>query len=338
MALTLYYLILVALIDDAAPANRDSHWWVAASKNRLRRTFPYTAHAARIARYDTGASRTIPRELFRLDVDPHVASIGTVDAEHLGFNVTKSGQPVFRAAAEDDDEDFRTLPKMKNGDSVYRNMVEKYWDFVNDGKNFTVKWPSMPIKATPLIDQKFFFESKVNPHQDKRFFNGSFYSNVTLRHNALVGLIDSWGRFGEETGTVSWIAHGVLIGWFWNQNLLPWDQDIDYQTSLYHLLALQPYNNTLIHSRYLLELNPNLLYRQHQRMNVIDARYIDTLSGLYIDITALVDLEDTTSSGDRVACKSVHRYNYEDLFPLKQTVLEGRKVWRPNRVMMLLAN
>jgi hypothetical protein len=78
---------------------------------------------------------------------------------------------------------------------------------------------------------------------------------------------------------------------------MPWDLDADVQVSeadMYFLAAY--YNMTTYYYRYknipngrtfLLEINPHFEHRgQDDMQNYIDARWIDTESGLFIDITA----------------------------------------------------
>ena len=56
--------------------------------------------------------------------------------------------------------------------------------------------------------------------------------------------------------------------------------------------------------------------------NIIDARWIDTSNGLYIDITGLSELEPKTEPGV-VSCKNYHSYRLKDLYPLRETMYEG---------------
>lgn len=78
---------------------------------------------------------------------------------------------------------------------------------------------------------------------------------------------------------------------------MPWDSDIDVQmtNSTVHMLA--SYYNMTIHSfhisddekrDYMLEVNPKYKDPSYDDfLNVIDARWIDIETGLFIDITAV---------------------------------------------------
>lgn len=113
--------------------------------------------------------------------------------------------------------------------------------------------------------------------------------------------------------------HGTLLGWWWNRKILPWDSDSDVQVSeaSMHFLASY-YNMTVFHYRtpripegrdYMLEINPHYTNReQTDRLNVIDARWVDTTSGLFIDITAArYNLTHPEGEG-MLSCKDGHEY------------------------------
>jgi hypothetical protein len=101
--------------------------------------------------------------------------------------------------------------------------------------------------------------------------------------------------------------------------ILPWDSDSDVQVSeaSMHYLATY-YNMSVFHYKtprmpegrdYMIEVNPHYVNReQTDKMNVIDARYIDTSTGLFIDITT-ARYNYTHPSGDgMISCKDGHEY------------------------------
>jgi len=148
--------------------------------------------------------------------------------------------------------------------------------------------------------------------------------------------------------------HGSLLGWWWNKRIMPWDSDIDVQVSESAIHFLAAYYNMTVHTfqdadafgeeegqlvkeerKYLLEVNP--YYKNSSTddsMNVIDARWIDTTTGLYIDITALrINHTAGTHNGRRPSrspprptplyCKDNHHYLASQIFPLRETTFEG---------------
>ena len=98
-------------------------------------------------------------------------------------------------------------------------------------------------------------------------------------------LLDNFSQFFEKIGLRFWIAHGTLLGWSWNGKTLPWDDDIDVQTTVLQLWYALKYNMDEWKGRYVFEINPNFVDRRLLRENVIDARFIDKETGAYIDIT-----------------------------------------------------
>ncbi|KAI8841078.1 LicD family-domain-containing protein [Chytriomyces cf. hyalinus JEL632] len=169
----------------------------------------------------------------------------------------------------------------------------------------------------------------------------------------------SWIKYSNENSIVWWASHGELLGWAWNGNLMPWDLDWDLQMTTYQLVQLAAHNGTLIDERFLIDVNPSIYVRTRQPNNVIDARIIDTWTGYFVDLTGVSFLDRELMNQDfrnqtfawtqeeesrlseesdpvRGYCKSIHRYSYDELMPLHETVLEGLKVWRPRKTMQLL--
>lgn len=116
--------------------------------------------------------------------------------------------------------------------------------------------------------------------------------------------------------------------------MLPWDWDIDTQVSGSTLAYMaKHYNNTYydyvskddppVKRTYLLDINPASIERERGNgLNIIDARWIDTRNGLYIDITGLSETHPDDQPGVW-ACKNYHRYQTTDLYPMRETIYEG---------------
>ena len=142
----------------------------------------------------------------------------------------------------------------------------------------------------------------------------------------------------------TWLAHGTLLGWWWNGHSLPWDWDIDTQVSVATLVYLaEQYNSTIykytsgmdavintvtgeeepLTREYHLDINPAIYTRYRgDGDNVIDARWIDIRNGLYIDITGVAETHPQDSPGIW-SCKNYHRYKTSDLWPMRETIYEG---------------
>lgn len=63
-------------------------------------------------------------------------------------------------------------------------------------------------------------------------------------------------------------------------------------------------------------------------MNVIDARWIDTWNGLYIDITGLSETDPDNRPGVW-RCKNDHEYKTDELWPMRETSFEGVQAKAP---------
>ncbi|CAI6334703.1 unnamed protein product [Periconia digitata] len=222
--------------------------------------------------------------------------------------------------------------------------------------------------------EKYFHESYFNSHYDGRFAKSELPSQTRIPH--LRALIRSYLTTMHELGAETWIMHGSLLGWWWNRRIMPWDDDLDVQVSEAAIEFLASYHNMTIHSfaagdltinpddetlmqgrkRYLLEVNPHYVNPStDDRENVIDARWIDTDTGLFIDITAVrVDKATEAEKGksgefrfkgatyrhsdppQRLYCKDEHSFLSTQIFPLRLSVFEGVPVHVPFSYQELL--
>ncbi|KAK8438482.1 hypothetical protein ACI3L0_005378 [Candidozyma auris] len=182
--------------------------------------------------------------------------------------------------------------------------------------------------------KKYFHEailegSGKGSHYDWRFFKQSTFSSYE-RTAVLHRLTRAWLRFARDACFKSWLAHGTLLGWHWNGLNMPWDEDLDVQITMssLHVLA-KHYNQSVvvdvtdgvqIGHMYLIDVNPHFLQRDRGKGdNVIDARFIDVSTGLYVDITALAvsnDLEVVQNSPGTKRHNRLHQVfdpSYEEI-------------------------
>lgn len=105
------------------------------------------------------------------------------------------------------------------------------------------------------------------------------------------------------------------------QQILPWDTDLDVQVSEKSIYFLAKYHNMTEYRfavpgpasgrGYLLEINPHYTIREAEEgSNVIDARWIDTQSGLFIDISTIRRNWTAIEEGmeGALTCKDNHHY------------------------------
>ena len=192
---------------------------------------------------------------------------------------------------------------------------------------------------------KYFHEPDGNEalhHYDSRYHHEVL--GFDEKTNTQIHLMRSYLEFFKINHMETWLAHGTLLGWWWNAKLLPWDWDIDTQVSIATMAYLaENYNTTKytytsktdtefdpatskqksISRKYHLDVNPALYTRhRNQGANIIDARWIDIRNGLYIDITAVAETHPEGSPGVWT-CKNYHRYKTHDLWPMRETIFEG---------------
>ena len=116
------------------------------------------------------------------------------------------------------------------------------------------------------------------------------------RTDTLHHMIRAYLTILDDLHVETWIAHGTLLGWWWNQQILPWDWDLDVQVSGQTLAYLGEFLNYTTHTykfdgterEYFLDVNPHYVERiRGDGENIIDARWIDVRNGLFIDITGI---------------------------------------------------
>ncbi|OHF00051.1 hypothetical protein CORC01_04697 [Colletotrichum orchidophilum] len=186
-------------------------------------------------------------------------------------------------------------------------------------------------------DNKYFHEPCCGEklgHYDIRYFReavGYDDHRIVLRN-----LVRSYLIITKKLKVETWLAHGTLLGWWWNGKIMPWDYDLDVQVSTATLYWMGQNLNRTEHDfdwtdedgnarreRYLLDVNPHGTDKDRgDGQNIIDARWINMANGAFIDITGLAERNPTGMPGVW-SCKNHHRYRTTDLFPMRETEFEG---------------
>ncbi|KAF3921410.1 hypothetical protein ABW21_db0201652 [Orbilia brochopaga] len=195
------------------------------------------------------------------------------------------------------------------------------------------RWP--PINKEP----KYFHEPGVpgGGHYDKRYFRKLVEEKP--RNQSLKYLIRAWLEWTQKQNVETWLAHGTLLGWWWNAEILPWDSDLDVQVSESTLRNLaEKFNMTTwtwtfesdgVQRDYLLDINPHYTDRlRSSTSNLIDGRWVDKSSGLFIDITGLSETHPDSRPGI-VSCKNMHRYHVNEIYPLRPAQFESFQAYIP---------
>ncbi|KAF5680611.1 mannosylphosphorylation protein [Fusarium heterosporum] len=205
-------------------------------------------------------------------------------------------------------------------------------------------------RDTPSIEKradektpKYFVEAGRNielGHYDARFFESKveYDEHRFVLRDLIRSYLFTMNSFGVET----WIAHGTLLGWWWNGQIMPWDYDLDVQVSNNTLQWIGDNLNRTEHSwnytdsatgdfiskKYLLDINPHHVdIDRSDGRNIIDGRWIDMQNGMYVDITGLRERE--LDRPGVWSCKNKHRYKSQDLWPMRITEFEGVKARVP---------
>lgn len=177
-------------------------------------------------------------------------------------------------------------------------------------------------------------------HYDRRYFKEKVPYE---EHRVVLKLLSkSYLEVFDRIGAETWIAHGTLLGWWWNGKIMPWDYDLDVQVSTATLRFLgENYNQTehqwsytgsdgVTHNKtYFLDINPHHVdIDRGDGANIIDARWIDTDNGAYVDFTGLAE-RDAANNPGIWSCKNYHKYKTTDLYPMRVTEFEGAKALVP---------
>ncbi|KAJ3127690.1 hypothetical protein HK098_005926 [Nowakowskiella sp. JEL0407] len=226
-------------------------------------------------------------------------------------------EEILRIPLGEGSEKRMTQEKKYKEETTLDQMLEK-WDVYSNNK-VGVKY-------------KYFHESK-EWWQDARFQVKLPKSERNLKRQYESEIVRAWMDFANKYGIITWTSHGNMLSWYWGRSQFPWDKDTDFQMAASQLPELWRLNGTFSENgRFFIDVNPHSAFRYPQRAesNKIDARVIDTHSGMYMDLTVLAKLKG------QVLCKSPHFYVHDDIFPLKSTIFEGIVIWRPNHALMLL--
>ncbi len=186
--------------------------------------------------------------------------------------------------------------------------------------------------------RKHYKECQESHHLDFRYGCGTGRGNMKSEE-IFINLVASFSQFSKEHNVTFWLAHGTLLGWIWGKKPLPTDDDIDVQMTLEDLESLLPYNLKMwnyLQNNYLLDINPNYrIFPAPDLMNVIDARWIDTKTGRFIDVTIVQKCVDLSAPGD-YCVRNHHRYSHDEIWPTVGTQFLGIPVRIPSKTDLVL--
>lgn len=198
---------------------------------------------------------------------------------------------------------------------------------------------------------KYFKEpggSLERSHYDIRYFKDEvpYAEHRFVLRDLIRSYLTTLNSYGVET----WLAHGTLLGWWWNGQIMPWDYDLDVQITNHtmtwlgdnlnrteHIYNATADDGSVSQKQYLLDINPHAAeLTRGDGMNIIDARWIDMENGMFIDITGVREREaDRPGSW---SCRNKHRYESQDLWPMRLSEFEGVKARIPYGFQKILSD
>ena len=168
-------------------------------------------------------------------------------------------------------------------------------------------------------DRKFFKEMKGNSHLDIRYGKTNLTKSVI--HAKLKELLKQTEYLFNKIHIPCIIMHGSLIGWYFGEKMLPWDDDIDIVILDEHREKLKMLNgfqtNTI-----LIEVSPVIDTIKRDPSNIIEARIICKKTGVFIDITNLskgniFHIGNSSNSHISKTFKLYTKYKHTDHFLFK---------------------
>jgi hypothetical protein len=171
----------------------------------------------------------------------------------------------------------------------------------------------------------------------------------------------------EKSNVALVVMYGSLIGWWWSEESLPWDTDIDV-----HVLDVDTFEAWLtalprmtfdkhehrngrenVH-HYNLSVPDFTMYFDHNAHHHIEYRLIHIPTGVYTDMTTLVPTPRAIAKNKVVSRPAVldptvfamkasfsklwggHLYNLGQIEPLRPCTFNGFELWCPNQVESVL--
>ncbi|GME71956.1 unnamed protein product [Ambrosiozyma monospora] len=223
--------------------------------------------------------------------------------------------------------------------------------------------------------------NKFREAYDWRFFKKTIDDEST-RHQLLHQLIRGWLQMTNNLGITTWLSQESLLGWDKNGLLSPWERTAHFDVPAEDMKRLaSSFNQSLIiqdprdgTGLFLVDVQPYYMERAWENNgnaspDSIDLRFIDTRTGLYLEINGLVkskigipvneqlvgslsadadylaqigltlgsDNAETVGSVGKILNTGAGQfYHVDQLSPLKKTLFEGRLANVPQRSSQIL--
>ena len=175
------------------------------------------------------------------------------------------------------------------------------------------------------IKYKYFKELKYYNHLDYRY--GKQNMDIETIQKNLLYLLGEFSKYCKKNDIKPVLMYGCLIGYYFNKQMLPWDNDIDIILLEPDIYKLKNYKS----DTFIIEINPNCKnYNINDVNNIISARIISIDTGVFIDI-----LYHKEEKG-LLICKDKNNYKIEHILPLKKTKFHNIDIYIPNNIKAVL--
>ena len=175
--------------------------------------------------------------------------------------------------------------------------------------------------------RSFFNECRASAHIDARYCAGLPSLSVGDIQDTLRNLLAEFMSICDDMDIKPLLLFGGLIGWQFNQQLLPFDDDLDMAVTrddVYKMVDLDGYRG----DDFFIEVNPHWQEKPGGNgNNKIDARVISSRSGVFIDIVFFLPSSD--QRGMLQTKNKADRCPVEFILPPQQSKFEGVDVWVP---------
>lgn len=231
---------------------------------------------------------------------------------------------------------YKAIPNPTREETKYLNFLEYSNAEVGNANKFYFIFPWIQVDTkAEMHHYNFPWIKQIIAHEER----------IQVVHH----LIRSWFKYAEHAQIISWFNYGNLIGWYFNAQNLPWDNDVDVQVSIKDIDKIGRYhNNTLVvedpkNGDHVFWIQTNPYYLQQNNAQFIDARYIDIKAGIYIDISALWETKTPLPQNFKpkegqiaIHCKHYNWFSFSDIFPLRRTIYEGAQAYMPHGIEPIL--
>ena len=184
------------------------------------------------------------------------------------------------------------------------------------------------VTLTLAQNPKYFWESEYSYHLDKEYGKRMVPQEEIEKelYNLLVHL--SW--ISKKQCVRPIIIAGCMIGAYYGNKPLPWDDDCDIAFLEEDFKQLQPFETPA----FVFKINPHWKTRENDPDNRIDARLISKTNGQFIDIVALTQSTNNVLHQKR---DDIPPFLKSNLLPLQNTSFWGISgYFLPNKITKVI--